>query len=253
LDGMGYGPDGTLGGGELLVADYPTFQRAAHFKTYRLPGGDAATRHPVRMAWSCLVAELGAEAEAIAAEFFPAFPEADRSALRQMIEHGTQAPWTSSAGRLFDAVAALLGFTEPITYEGQAAIRLQALADRSPLPAYPFDLIKTSEPWILSFGPALRAIVAERRAGVPASRSAGRFHRTVAAAVAAACRSLRGRYSINTVVLSGGVMQNDFLVSLLRAALQENRFTVYCHEQVPPNDGGLALGQAAVALARFFS
>ena len=253
LDGMGYGADGTLWGGEILIADYRTFRRAAHFKPYRLPGGDAATRHPARMAWSCLVAEEGADADALATEFFPAWPDADRTALRQMVERGVQAPWTSSAGRLFDAVAALLGFTEPITYEGQAAIWLQTLADLTPLPAYPFDLVKTAEPWIISFGPALRAIAAERRASVPPSRSAGRFHRTVAAAVVAACRSLRHQVSINTVVLSGGVMQNDFLVGLLRAALLENRFAVYCHELVPPNDGGLALGQAAVALARFFS
>jgi len=253
LDGLGYGADGTLWGGEILVADYRSFRRAAHFKPYRLPGGDAATRHPVRMAWSCLVAEAGAEADALAAELFPAWPEAERATVRQMIERGVQSPWTSSAGRLFDAVAALLGFTDPISYEGQAAIRLQTLADRAPRSPYPFELIKNAEPWIISFGPALRALVAERRAGEPPARCAGRFHRTVVAAVVAACRSLRHQLTNSNVVLSGGVMQNDFLVGLLRAALLENRFAVFSHVRVPPNDGGLALGQAAVALAHFLS
>jgi hydrogenase maturation protein HypF len=253
LDGMGYGTDGTLWGGEVLLADLRSFHRVAHFKAARLPGGDAGTRHPVRIAWSQLVAEFGAEAEAIAAEFLPALSEPERGTLRTMITQGVRAPWTTSAGRLFDAVAALLGFQRAVTFEGEAAIHLQMLATTAPLPPYPFALERQREPWIISFGPTLRAIVQDLRAGVPAAAISGRFHRTVAAALIETCAALRMRYARHEVVLTGGVMQNDFLLELLHTGLQSRGFKVHSHSLVPPNDGGIALGQAAVALAQFFA
>lgn len=253
LDGMGYGPDETIWGGEVLLADLRSYQRMAHFQTCRLPGGDEATRQPIRTAWSQLVAEFGAEADAIAAEFLPALSEADRTTLRTMVERGIRSPVTSSAGRLFDAVSALLGFQQPISFEGEAAIRLQTLAETSALPPYPFDLAKQREPWVIGFGPTLRAIVQDLRAGKVRSEIAGRFHRTVAAALVETCSGLRLRYARHEVVLSGGVMQNDFLLGLLHAGLQARGFKVHSHALVPPNDGGLALGQAAVALAQFLT
>lgn len=253
LDGMGYGTDGTLWGGEVLLADLCTFHRVAHFKPTRLPGGDEATRHPVRTAWSQLVAEFGAEAEGIAAEFLPALAEAERGPLRTMIQQGVRSPWTTSAGRLFDAVAALLGYQRAVFYEGEAAIYLQTLATTAPLPPYPFGLERQRDPWVISFGPTLRAIVQDLRAGTPPAAIAGRFHRTVAAALVETCIALRSRYARHEVVLTGGVMQNDFLLGLLHEGLQTRGFKVHSHTLVPPNDGGIALGQAAVALAKFFS
>ena len=252
LDGLGYGPDFTIWGGEILLADFRRYHRIAHFKPCRLPGGDEATRHPARMAWSQLVAEFGVEADAIAAEFLPTLPAEMRVNLRLMITQGTNSPWTSSAGRLFDAVAALLGFSEPISYEGQAAIRLQALAETAPLPPYPIAIEKQRDPWVISFGPTLRAMVGDLRAGRSRHDIAGRFHRSVAAAIAETCLGLRARHSLRDVVLSGGVMQNDFLLGLLYASLHGQGFRVHSHHLVPPNDGGIALGQAAVALAQFF-
>ncbi len=253
LDGMGYGTDGTLWGGEVLLADLCTFHRVAHFKAARLPGGDEATRHPVRTAWSQLVAEFGDEAEAVAAEFLPALTEIERGTLRTMIQQGVRSPWTTSAGRLFDAVAALLGFQGEVTFEGEAAIHLQMLAATAPLPPYPFELVRQRDPWVISFGPTLRAIVQDLRAGTPPAAIAGRFHRTVAAALVETCAALRMRYARHEVVLTGGVMQNDFLLDLLHTGLQARGFKVHSHALVPPNDGGIALGQAAVALAKFFT
>jgi hydrogenase maturation protein HypF len=253
LDGMGYGTDETIWGGEVLLADLRIFHRVAHFQAFRLPGGDEATRNPIRCAWSQLIAEFGAEADAVAAELLPALSETDRGTLRKMITRGIRAPVTTSAGRLFDAVAALLGFQHPVSFEGEAAIHLQALAETAPRPPYPFAIEKLREPWVIGLGPTWRAMVQDLRAGKTRSEIAGRFHRTVAAALIEVCAGLRTRHARHEVVLTGGVMQNDFLLRLLVEGLQGRGFKVHSHALVPPNDGGLALGQAAVALAQFLA
>lgn len=249
LDGSGYGPDGMVWGGEFLVADYAGYRRAGHFKPYRLPGGEGAIRHPSRMAFSVLAAELGAEAERVAAEQWPAWTAEQRASLMRLIESGAHSPWTSSAGRLFDAASALLGLCDEISYEGQAAVRLETAADRDERGAYPSTLIEKNDCLQLDFGATWRTMLEDRRRGLALGRLAARFHRGVAEGVAAMSRALREREGLNRVALSGGVFQNALLLEWLLEVLKKDSFEVYSHHQVPPNDGGLSLGQAVVALA----
>lgn len=238
LDGTGYGTDGTVWGGEILVADRADFERVAHFKQYALPGGDKAVEEPWRMAASVLLAEQLGE---VTPKMRP---------LQKMIEAQFNSPLTSSAGRLFDAVAALLGLCDVATYEAQGAIRLEAVASRDVTDALPFTIAVCDRPWTLDFGPTMRAILDERRAGKPVGEIAAKFHNTVAAAVIQACRYVRGQRDINVVALSGGVFQNELLLRRVVDGLRANWFKVFTNTHVPPNDGGLALGQVAVAAER---
>ena len=242
LDGMGYGIDGTIWGGEFLIADRTDFERVAHFKQYALPGGDKAIEEPWRMAASVLIAEglLGRSRSG----------GRSYQTIEQMIKAGFNSPLTSSAGRLFDAVAVMLGLCDVATYEAQAAIRLEAGADDCIREAYPFGIVVQEQPWKLDFGLTLRAILANKRAGVPVSWIAGKFHNTIAAAVVRVCRYLRAQREINRVALSGGVFQNELLLRRIVEGLQAQCFEVFTNKLVPSNDGGLSLGQAAVAAAR---
>ena len=227
LDGTGYGTDGTVWGGEFFVATRADFVRVAHFKQYRLPGGEKAIEEPWRMAASVSIAEgLGGDER-----------------IQKMISSGFNSPLTSSAGRLFDAVAALLGLCDVATYEAQAAIRLEAAADSSVTGHYPFDL----RDGILDFGRTIRALLADRQnVGVAAAR----FQNTIVAGIVRVCESVREERGLKRVALSGGVFQNAWILSRATAALRERGFEVFTNTLVPPNDGGLSLGQAAVAAER---
>ena len=246
-DGTGLGDDGGLWGGEFLVADLRSSRRVAHLKPYPLPGGEEAIRHPIRIAWSHLVTELGDDANRVAHRL-PGLAERDREILTSMIRGGVRSPLSSSAGRLFDAVSGLLGLCDEVTYEGQAAIRLQAAADTAAAVAgdYPFALRED----MLDPGPMFTAIVADIERGEPIGRIAFRFHRTLAAAIGTVCERIRGVEHLNLVALSGGVFQNELLLGLTKASLTERSFDVRIHRQLPPNDACLSVGQAAVALAR---
>lgn len=244
LDGTGYGTDGTIWGGEILVADRVNFQRAAHFKTYPLPGGDKAIEEPWRMAVSVLISEgLICPARGCA-------PKHKFEVVQQMVETGFNSPLTSSAGRLFDAVASILGLCDVASYEAQAAILLESIADRRVLDRYPFAVEMGDRPWVIDFGSAVHSIVEERRRGQLPKIIAAKFHNTVAHAVMKVCGELRAGFGTNTVALSGGVFQNLILLRRIRELLGERGFRVLTNSLVPPNDGGLALGQAAVAAAR---
>ena len=244
LDGTGYGPDGTIWGGEFLVATRAEFERVAHFKQYRLPGGAKAIQEPWRMAASV----LGMEGEAHGAPFRCGSPGGSPSkeqfeAVQHMVATGFNSPLTSSAGRLFDAVAALLGLGTVTTYEAQAAIRLEAIADGSVTGRYPFEL----RDGVLDFGPAIHAIVKDRQAvGIISAR----FHNTVVAGIGRACEWVRAQRGLHRVALSGGVFQNEWILTRSLAGLRAAGFEVFTNTLVPPNDGGLALGQVAVAAAR---
>ncbi len=252
FDGSGYGPDGTVWGGEFLIADCRQYRRAARFKLYRLPGGEEAIRQPGRMAISVLLTETENVPEKQAAQLMPDLSQNERGAVARMVLQGFRSPWTSSCGRLFDAAAALLGLCDSASYEGRPAVRLQTLAETAggTYRPYPFEINQKDELRELSFGPMIRDMIRDIETGGEKPVIAARFHATVAEAAAEMCRRLRGESQLKKVVLSGGVFQNSLLLGLLKDRLRDDGFAVYSHHRVPPNDGGIALGQAAVALAR---
>ncbi|MEI6972006.1 MAG: carbamoyltransferase HypF [bacterium] len=245
LDGTGLGDDGTLWGGEILVSSLSGSRRAFHFKQYPMPGGEEAILNPDRMAFSCLYAETAGDMPAIAGVLEGMKP-ADMEVLEKMISGKLLSPMTSSAGRLFDAVSAMLGLCTSVTYEGQAAVRLQYAATPGTPGEYPFGVAGG----VLDFGPTILAIAGEIAGDAGAGRVSAMFHNTLAVAVATACEEVRQKEKTVKVVLSGGVFQNDLLLSLLTSALKARGFEVFSHHLLPPNDACLCLGQAVTALAR---
>ncbi len=243
FDGSGYGPDGTVWGGELLVGGLESYARAGHLWPVRLPGGDSAVREPWRMACAWLEASGSPAPPALGA----AVDGARWAAVASMCRSGLSAPVTTSAGRLFDAVAALCGVRSEVTYEGQAAIELEAACDLSETGAYPLPV---DDALVLDARPAIAAVARDAAAGVAVPVIATRFHRALAAATAGACAAAAEAAGLSLVVLSGGVFQNRVLLELAREELERRRLRVLVPEQLPPNDGGIAYGQAAVAAAR---
>jgi hydrogenase maturation protein HypF len=244
LDGNGYGPDHTVWGGEVLLADYHTFERLAHLSTVAMPGGDAAIREP----WA----------------FGPGYKELNLQVLhdhrdtvdimQQMIDRSINSPLTSSCGRLFDSVAALLGLRHTVSFEGQAAAELEMLLEPNDrdTATYPFTIVKSdANPWLLPVKPIITAIVHDILGNKNPHRISRRFHNTLAEIFTRVCLGIRDQRNINQVVLSGGVFQNLNLHQQLKTNLAALSFAVYSHEQVPTNDGGIALGQALAGRAMF--
>jgi hydrogenase maturation protein HypF len=246
LDGNGYGPDNTVWGGEVLLADYDSFERIAHLSPVAMPGGDAAIREPWRMAVSHLYNTFGDEYKRLDLLFLSA--KADTlPVIEQMIDQRINAPLTSSCGRLFDAVAALLDLRQVVSFEGQAAAELEMLLDPNTTDntSYPFEILENLEkPWQLLTTPIIRGVVEDILAGTAGQLVSRRFHNTLVALFTQLCKDIRDKRNLNRVVLSGGVFQNLVLQENLKRSLQELSFEVYVHRQVPANDGGLALGQA---------
>jgi hydrogenase maturation protein HypF len=242
FDGMGFGADGTLWGGEFLVGDCRSFRRAAHLGLVPMPGGEQATREPWRMA----VAHLRAAGE----DPGPIAARVGASALRtveRMIERSFNAPLTSSMGRLFDAVAAIAGVCDTASFEGQGAIRLESLAvevDACGAYAFGFEIPQ------LDARPVVAEVAREVRGNVPAAVIARRFHAGVASLIARVCERLRSETGIDQVVLTGGVFMNAVLLRESLELLEARGFHAFRHRLVPPNDGGLSLGQLAVAAAQ---
>ncbi len=249
FDGAGLGDDGAIWGGEFLVADLTAYERAAHLKYVPLPGGDRAAREPWRMALSWLYERYGGDVLKKRLPFLDEIPKRRRELALEAIAKGVNAPPTSSMGRLFDAVAALAGLRNFINYEGQAAAELEQLVAADEEGAYPFSYHKGA-PMIIDAAPVVEAVVADVGAGVAPALVAARFHNGVAAMVADVAAALRDRYGLETVALGGGCFQNVTLLGKLVPTLEGAGFKVLIHRRVPANDGGLSLGQAAVALAR---
>jgi hydrogenase maturation protein HypF len=235
LDGTGWGPDGTVWGGELLVADLIGFRRVGQLAPVPLPGGAAAVRQPWRMAAAYLGSGTGLPVERRAGGRWDA-----------IVSLGAAALPTSSAGRLFDAVAAVAGIRDTVTYEGQAAVELEQRVDRDERGAYRARV----EGGVLDGTDLVRAAAADVLAGAPAGVVAARFHTGFAAALVALVEAARSDSGLSTVALSGGVLQNALLHGLLVDGLGGRGFEVLTHSRVPPNDGGISLGQAVVAAAR---
>jgi hydrogenase maturation protein HypF len=247
FDGTGYGPDGAVWGGEFLVADYTGFERVAHLGYVPMPGGDRAAREPFRMALAHLLRTFG--------EWGPDLSpvreatDAERRMIRWQMERELNAPLTSSMGRLFDAVASLAGVRHRARFEAQAAMELEALAEGLAGTPYPVE-ITDGAPLVLEPGPMIRGVVDDLAEGTPPTRIAARFHATVAEAVVRVSERVRASSGLDRVVLTGGVFQNAILLGATRQGLDACGFEVFSHHLVPPNDGGIALGQAAVAHAR---
>jgi hydrogenase maturation protein HypF len=247
FDGTGYATDGTVWGGEFLIGDYRGFRRAAHLRPLPMPGGDQAIREPWRMAVSYLQ-DAGRSPDAFVSR--SGVPAASVRAVARMIERGFNSPLTSSAGRLFDAVAALIGLRQRVSYEAQAAVELEGCAATlEPDHTYPFDLAQTQDSLVIDTRPLIVTIAGEAEKGVEAARIGRRFHSTVVEMVAFACTRLREETGIATVVLSGGAFLNALLTQEVPARLAADGFRVYRHQRVPPGDGGLCLGQLAIAAA----
>jgi hydrogenase maturation protein HypF len=242
-DGTGLGLDGTIWGGEFLLVDEESFQRAAHLRTFRLPGGEAAIRQPRRCALGALFEVFGEklflQPEAISLQHFTA---AELSLLRQMLVRRVNAPVTSSAGRLFDAVASLAGLRQETSFEGQAAMELEFAISPGVEEDYPFELAG-DEPIVIDWRSTLRAIADEAHGKESAGVIAAKFHNTLAAIIVAVAR----RVGEPRVVLTGGCFQNEYLTLRAVRALQAEGFHPAWHQRVPPNDGGIALGQVMAA------
>jgi hydrogenase maturation protein HypF len=249
LDGTGYGTDGAAWGGELLVVDGSRFERVAHLQYLPLPGGDAAAREPWRMAVAALVHAFGDEADPLVSMFLPSIPNSRRRAVTRLARGALPVPLTSSAGRLFDAVAALTGVRHMNRYEGQAAMELEARVDPAEDGVYPLPRAEAAGSAVWDVSPLVRAIVDDLRGGTAIGSIAARFHNALAASITESCELARERTGIGVVALSGGCFQNRRLLTTLRERLRSARFHVITHRSVPPNDGGISLGQAAVALA----
>jgi hydrogenase maturation protein HypF len=251
FDGTGFGLDGAVWGGEFLVGDYRRFQRAGRLRYVGMPGGDQAIRQPWRMAVSHL-ADAGLDCPTLTARVLPV----ELGAVRRMLERGFNSPPTSSVGRLFDAIAALLGVRDSVSYEGQAAIELEWLASGVPADgAYAFDATqaapkeKSAWPFVIDSRPLVRAVMDDLSKGVGSAVIARRFHQTLVDMITVVCGQIRRASGLNSVVLSGGVFLNALLTKETSARLRREGFQVYRHRRVPPNDGGLSLGQLAVAAA----
>jgi hydrogenase maturation protein HypF len=248
LDGTGYGTDGNIWGGEVLVSGYDKFERMAHFEYVPMPGGSAAIQEPWRMAVSYLAHHFGRTFLNWKIPFIQQLDADKTQLLLQIIEKGVNSPLTSSCGRLFDAVAALIGLRQHINYEAQAAIELEMSMDGSrPEPAYPLDLIRVEGQWIISTRRLFESIVHDLDAGRPASVISQRFHDGLIAVLVRLANLIRQRTWLDQVCLSGGTFHNSYLLEKLIARLGAVGFEVFAQSEVPAGDGGLSLGQALVA------
>jgi len=242
FDGSGLGYDGAIWGGDFFVGDYLNLKRIAHFEYMPLPGGDAAIREPWRAATGYLYSAFGEELPEL-----PSFG-ADLPVMKimQILAQKINSPLTSSAGRLFDAVSALAGGPARISYEAQAAITLMHAIQSTNFESYRIDINRIDDKYIISVKSLIQQVYEDVMNGVDYSQIAGKFHLTLAEMITQIVATARESYKLNKVILSGGVFQNEILLTLTETNLRKNNFNVYTPVNIPINDGGISLGQAII-------
>jgi hydrogenase maturation protein HypF len=245
FDGTGYGDDGNIWGSEFLLCDLNDYTRITHFEYIPLPGGDLAAEEPWRMAVSYLYKVFGKEFINLKLSFFTKIEPEKTGLLIRMIDQKINCPLTSGAGRLFDAVAALLGLCQVALFQAEGPMRLESLVQKNCRESYKFD---PGQP--IRFDDTIRGIVDDLTRDVDLTIIASKFHNTIISVIFESVIAIRENVGINKVVLSGGVFQNKYLREGIVILLKENNFEVYTHAAVPTNDGGIALGQLAVASKR---
>ena len=251
FDGTGYGDDGHIWGGEFFTGDYSEFTRQAHFEYVPLPGGEMGVKEPWRMALSYLMKYSNQDLDDYNVNIMRQIEKNKIFIVKHQIIKKINTPLASSTGRLFDAVSSLIGLCNIISYEGQAAILLEKIANRDVQDTYPYEIKYKDDKYEICTGNMIRAVVEDLLCGKNVSLISGVFHRSIAGIVGNICKILRDKSNLNDVVLSGGVFQNRLLLELTVRELENNSFKVYTHSKVPANDGGICLGQAAIALRKY--
>ncbi|MBW2584911.1 MAG: carbamoyltransferase HypF, partial [Deltaproteobacteria bacterium] len=248
FDGTGYGTDGTVWGGEILIVREHDFERAGHLAYVPMPGSAATIKEPWRMAVSYLQGAYGNDFRNLNLPAMAAIENEKLTIISEMISKGINAPLTSSLGRLFDGVAAICGIHQRVNFEGQAAMALEMAASGDSDSVYEYEWDADGAYRILT-EPIIRGVVDDVAGGIPVGEISSRFHRTLICLFTDLCVLIGKKRELDRVVLSGGVFQNSILLTGLTRALEERNFQVFSHQQVPTNDGGIALGQAVVAAA----
>ena len=246
-DGTGYGDDGNVWGGEFLLCDLKKYSRVGHLKYYPLPGGDKAIVEPWRMAYSYLYSIYGPRAKKIDIDFNRRMDYDKLSIIEKMIDKNINSPLTSSCGRLFDAASSLIGIRDEISYEGQAAMELESFCASGIKERYNFCICKEGEEFIIDPQEIFIDIIKDLKEGIDKKVMAAKFHNTVSEFTVDLCGKIRENIGINEIALSGGVFQNKYLTEKVIFSLEDKGFKVYIQRKVPPNDGGISLGQAVVA------
>jgi hydrogenase maturation protein HypF len=251
FDGTGYGSDGNIWGGEFFTADYGGFQRVGHLEYLPLPGGAAAIKRPYRTATGYISSLLGTDTLNTALPFLEKVDPGEIELVRRQIESGLNSPLTSSMGRFFDAVSALLGIRDCIDYEGQAAIELEMQAydylEAAGEQHYEFEIADTAGTFIVKLERILSGIIGDLYGGAPTGTISAKFHNTIARIILEMCQRITGQSGLKTVALSGGVFQNRLLLRKAVPLLESAGYRVLTHRRVPCNDGGISLGQAVIA------
>lgn len=246
-DGTGYGDDGKIWGGEFLLCDLKEYLRVGHLKYCSLPGGDKAIMEPWRMTYSYLYSIYGPKAKTLDINFIQRMDYDKLSIIEKMIDKNINSPLTSSCGRLFDAISSLIGIRDEISYEGQAAMELESFCASGIKERYKFCIYKEGMEFIIDPQEIFIEIIKDLKEGIDKKIMAAKFHNTVAEFTLNLCGKIRENSGINKIALSGGVFQNKYLTEKVVSLLEDKGFKVYTQSKVPPNDGGISLGQAVVA------